>query len=111
MPHRVILKGLIIVFVLIMIGTLVYPGIEGWSYLDSFYFTAMTLTTIGFGDIVPVTDIGKIFTVFFSIGGVAIVLFVLSGMLGKYFMHQASTNRTIYRRLLPKKKRWKGSML
>ncbi|WP_462248602.1 potassium channel family protein [Ekhidna sp.] len=49
------------VFILI-IGTFTYHELEGWSYLDAFYFSFITLTTIGFGDFAPQTDAGKIFT-------------------------------------------------
>jgi hypothetical protein len=37
--------------------------VEGWSYLDSFYLSVVTLTAIGYGDIAPQTDAGKVFTV------------------------------------------------
>lgn len=52
-------------------GTLFYHFIEWWRYLDSLYFSVITATTIGYGDITPQTDAGKIFTiiyVFISIG-------------------------------------------
>lgn len=39
------------------IGALSFSLSEGWSYLDAFYFTFITLTTIGFGDLYPVKHI------------------------------------------------------
>jgi len=56
------------------IGTVVYHMIEGWSWIDSFYFSIITLTTIGYGDFSPQTDGGKIFTVFYIIVGIGIIL-------------------------------------
>ncbi|MEY4747783.1 MAG: hypothetical protein RLZZ416_832 [Candidatus Parcubacteria bacterium] len=56
------------------IGTLSYHGLEGWSYLDSLYFSVTTLTTIGFGDLSPHTEVGKIFTIAYVIVGIGILL-------------------------------------
>lgn len=43
-------------------GATFYHYVEGWEWLDSFYFTVITLTTIGYGDFTPKTDVGKLFT-------------------------------------------------
>jgi len=55
-------------------GMLFYHGVEDWRFLDAFYFSAMTLTTVGYGDFAPATDTGKIFTVFFIFIGLGILL-------------------------------------
>lgn len=67
-----------ILVVLLIIGTLVFHGLEQWSFVDSFYFTATTLTTIGYGDLTPSTDLSKIVTVVFALSGVTIFLYTLS---------------------------------
>ncbi|MBI5332172.1 MAG: two pore domain potassium channel family protein [Candidatus Aenigmarchaeota archaeon] len=69
-------------------GTVMYHNIEKWSYLNSFYFTGVTLLTIGYGDITPVTDIGKIFTVFFGFSGIGMVLLTLTIMSQHFFEQQ-----------------------
>ena len=56
------------------IGTTVYHFIEGWSWLDSLYFSMITLTTIGYGDFSPATNPGKIFTIFYIIIGIGLIL-------------------------------------
>ena len=38
--------------VILMAGAAVFSRYEGWSYMDSFYYSFVTLTTIGFGDFV-----------------------------------------------------------
>ena len=68
-------RGLLfIVLLTLVIGTTVYHYVEGWSWLDAFYFSFITLTTIGFGDFAPVTDAGKIFTIIYIVFGVGIIL-------------------------------------
>lgn len=58
----------------ICIGMTVYHFLEGWSWLDALYFSFITLTTVGFGDFAPQTDAGKIFTIFYIIVGIGIIL-------------------------------------
>jgi len=58
--------------------------LEGWNFLDSIYFSTITITTLGYGDLVPLTNVGKIFTIFFSLSGIAICLYILTA-LGKTF--------------------------
>lgn len=55
-------------------GTVMYHYLEGWTWLDSFYFSVITLTTIGYGDFSPQTDGGKIFTLFYILIGIGIIL-------------------------------------
>jgi hypothetical protein len=71
--------------VILAIGTIAYHNLEGWSYVDSFYFTGVTMTTIGYGDLTPTTDISKIFTVFFAFAGVSVSLFALTLIATNYF--------------------------
>nr|AIF06761.1 Kef-type K+ transport systems, predicted NAD-binding component [uncultured marine group II/III euryarchaeote KM3_195_B08] len=66
-----------LIILLYAVGFAVYSHLEGWSFIDSIYFQTMTFTTIGYGDIVPVTDEGKLFTVLISWIGISIAFFVL----------------------------------
>ena len=73
----------VLIFTLILflgIGTTVYHKIEHWSLTDSFYFSATTLTTVGYGDMYPTTKTSKIFTSFYVLIGVGIVLSTLTLM-------------------------------
>lgn len=70
--------------IIILIGTVSYHFIEGWRYIDAFYFSVVTLTTIGFGDLHPVTDAGKLFTVAYIILGVAVILQFINTLQNHY---------------------------
>ncbi len=55
-------------------GTIIYRLIEGWSWIDSLYFCVITLTTVGYGDYSPQTDGGKLFTIFYIMLGIGLIL-------------------------------------
>ncbi len=82
--HKAYHRRLLYVFIVIMIvlfgGATFYHYIEEWRYLDALYFSAYTMTTVGYGDFTPKTDIGKIFTIFYVFAAVAIALYGLSLM-------------------------------
>ena len=59
-------------------GTIGYHYIEGLNWLDAFYMTTTTVTTVGYGDYVPQTKAGKAFTSVFILFGVGTVLYALS---------------------------------
>jgi len=59
----------------IMIGTLVYHYIEQWDWIDAVYFCVVTLATVGYGDFTPTTPFTKIFTIFYIMNGIGILLF------------------------------------
>ncbi len=54
---------------IILIGTVFYALVEGWSVVDSLYFSVATLATVGYGDLTPKTDGAKLFTVAYIIIG------------------------------------------
>lgn len=56
------------------VGVTFYHQVEGLSLVDAFYLSAMTLTTVGYGDFAPQTDAGKLFTSGFAFLGVATFL-------------------------------------
>ena len=64
---------LALVVSLLVSGTTFFTLVEGWSVLDSFYFSVTTLTTVGFGDPAPATAAGKIFTILYIFVGLGVI--------------------------------------
>jgi hypothetical protein len=58
----------------LLMGTLVYHWLEGWSYLDALYFCVVSLATVGYGDLTPSTPLARAFTIFYLINGIGILL-------------------------------------
>jgi hypothetical protein len=56
--------------VVICVGTAGFSAVEGFSLADSFYFSVVTITTVGFGDLHPVTPVGKVLAVMLILMGV-----------------------------------------
>ena len=77
--------ALFILLFIILFGGVVYSYIENWSLLDGIYFSAVTVSTLGYGDLVPKTDLGKIFTIIYSLSGIAIGLYILTVMGRSFF--------------------------
>lgn len=67
---------------LVAIGTVFYHWAEGWSYLDACYFSVITLATVGYGDLSPKTDLGKLFTIGFILIGVGLFVALASAVAG-----------------------------
>ena len=66
--------------ILISVGTLGFYVIGGdeWSLIDSFYMTIFTITTVGFGEVHPLNDLGRLWTSFVIVFGVSGFLYMLS---------------------------------
>lgn len=64
---------LIAVGFVLSVGTVFFHNIEKMSYLDALYFSVMTLTTVGYGDLAPQSAFGKIFSIVYIFVGVGLI--------------------------------------
>ncbi|MDR3163141.1 MAG: NAD-binding protein [Helicobacteraceae bacterium] len=78
-PFRI---PVILITIVSMIGTLGYIAIDNMSLIDAFYQTGITFTTVGFGEVAPISSEGRVFTIVLIIMGFAIFTFSL-GMLNE----------------------------
>jgi voltage-gated potassium channel len=72
---------------MITIGTVAYKLLEGWSWVKCFYFSVVSLTTVGYGDLYPTTDASRLFTALYVLTGVAITLASL-GVIGSHYLEE-----------------------
>jgi voltage-gated potassium channel len=70
--------GVAIVFTVLAGGTLGYVLIEDWTFFDALYMTITTVTTVGFGEVHPLSHGGRTFTMLLIAGGVGSVLYMLT---------------------------------
>jgi hypothetical protein len=91
-------RGLLLTVVgLLGTGTWVYHRFEAWSVLDSLYFSVITLTTVGYGDLSPTLPGTKIFTIVFIIVGIGILLAFIN-LVAKHALQAGSLRDRLQRR-------------
>lgn len=84
-----------------VIGVIGYAIIEGWSLLDSLYMTIITITTVGYDEVHPMTTGGRIFSIFLMIGGVSGALYAVTGIMT--YVIEGNLGSTLGRRRMKKR--------
>ncbi len=59
-------------------GTIIYHIVEKFPWVDAYYFSVITLATVGYGDFTPHTTFGKLFTTVYIFVGVGIITTFIS---------------------------------
>ncbi len=62
---------------IIALGTVFFHIVEGWGWLDSYFFTVITISTVGYGKLVPVTPLGMIGTTAFIFVGLGVFVMAI----------------------------------
>ena len=77
----------IILFLIPAIGTLGFMTIEGWRFIDALYMSVITISTVGFQEVHPLSDSGRIFAILYLIVGLSTFLYTISE-LGEKIVHE-----------------------
>lgn len=59
-------------------GTAGYHLIEGWGLFDALYMTVITIGTVGYGEVHPLSHAGRLFTIFLIVGGIGLFTYAIS---------------------------------
>ena len=94
-------KGFAGLTLVLIIGTVGYRMIEDWGWLDSFYMTVITVSTVGITEVHPLSDAGRLFTTLLIFGGVGVMAYCLTRLVE--FLFQRSLTNVLGRRAMTKK--------
>ena len=96
-----VIWGILALVAIIAIGTIGYEIIEGWSFLDSIFMTITTITTVGYREVHPLSDGGRIFSIFLILGGMGGAFYTLTGIIT--YIIEGNIGATLGRRRMENK--------
>ena len=85
MEYSRLLISLTLLSVIIFLGTIGYSIFEGMPAFDAFYMTIITISTVGFSEIKPLSQIGRIITIIVIVSGISVLTYTL-GQVVKIFI-------------------------
>ena len=81
LPQRRFLLGIYALIAIVIVGFSGYMVIEGWPFLDALYMTVITITTVGYAEVHPLSAGGRIFSIFLVVCGVGGALYAITGII------------------------------
>lgn len=69
---------------LVALGTISFRTLEGWSWAEALYFSTATITTVGYGDLHPTTDLSRLVAVVYMLVSVAVAFTALTSIGSAY---------------------------
>ena len=89
-----------LLFLVILWGTIGYYTVEDMPFFEAFYMTVITISTVGFSEIKPLSDTGRILTVIIIVSGISVLTYTL-GQVARIFV-EGEITRILGRRKLEK---------
>ena len=69
-----------ILMALLVLGSLGFVWLEGWNYFDALYMTVATLTTLGGGEVQPLSKLGRVYTMVLVLAGMGVLLYIVTSL-------------------------------
>ena len=104
-------RSLLALGALVALGVAGYMLIEGWSFLDAAYMTIITFTTVGYEEVRPLSQTGRIFNMFVMVGGVGVMLYILTSVVHMVVAQQALRHLVRRRRMRTRISRLSGHFI
>ncbi|AUP78273.1 potassium channel family protein [Flavivirga eckloniae] len=105
-----IYTAVLLLVIIVSIGVTGYKVISGYSWVDALYMTVITMTTVGYGEVVPLDEQSKVFTIFLILGSVVIVGYALS-IITEYILSKNNIDELIYKKMQKKIDSFKGHIV
>lgn len=96
-----IYTAIFLLVVILLVGVFGYMMLSDYSLVDAIYMTVITMTTVGFGEVVPLDANAKIFTIFLILGSVVIVGYALS-IITEYILSKNDFEELKYKKMQKK---------
>ena len=97
--RRELALGAAAITTLLTVGTVGYMALEGWSIMDAFYMTVITLTTIGFAEVGPLDAASKLFTIALALVGIGTFATIASRAVQTLVTNASFQERAMQRRI------------
>lgn len=94
LPQRTLMVQSTFFIVYLICGGAVFGHIEDWRLVDGMYWATITLLTIGYGDIVPITHLGRSLIIPYAIAGI-IMLGLVAGSVGSLVLDRAQKKMSV----------------
>lgn len=100
MDYSRLKTSILLLLVIIGFGTVGYILIEGWAIFDALYMTIITISTVGFSEIHPLSTAGRVFTICIIVSGISVLTYSL-GQVARIFV-EGELRQILGRRKLEK---------
>ena len=78
---------------MVLTGKLFYWRFEDWTIVEALYFSVVTLTTVGYGDLSPTSAGTQIFTIIYILTGFGVLVALLTSVARQYLRQKAEGGR------------------